>query len=329
MPRPRSARPLLWIGVGGITLSVALLLGLSLGSMGFQFLGGLTSPTTRWLFHIRLPRVLLAALLGGILGLSGAALQGLLRNPLVSPYTVGVSSGSSLGAVLAIRFGLEGLLGSTWGLFPVALSTGIGTMLFLFWIVRKRTTATGITLLLAGITLSFFCSSAIMFVQYTATYQESFKMVRWLMGSLDFVTYWEILVLLPFLLPAGLYLVTRGGALNLLSLGHKTARSAGLDLQRLTYSIFFFVSLAVAATVSVSGPLAFVGLIVPHILRLLGASNYTLLLPLSTLFGAAFLVSADALSRVILPQQTVPVGVITSLLGGPFFLWLLMRRRER
>lgn len=320
MHRFGRSHPLLLLLLGVTVLGIALFLGFSVGPMGFRPLGGLFSSETRWFFHIRAPRVLLAAMLGSTLALSGAALQGLLRNPLVSPYTIGVSSGSSLGAVVAIRFGLEGLFGASLGLFPVAITAGLAAMLLLFGLSKKGASFTGTSLLLAGITLSFFCSAMIMFIQYTATYQESFKMVRWLMGSLDFITYRELLLLLPFVLPASLYLLSAGKQLNLMTLGEETARSAGLDLGRLTLGIFFFVSLAIAATVSVSGPLAFVGLIVPHILRLLGATNYRLLLPASALFGAAFLVAADTLARVILPQQAVPVGVITSLLGAPSFM---------
>ncbi|MBU1239168.1 iron ABC transporter permease, partial [Myxococcota bacterium] len=177
----RSPRqPILVLTGGVIFLLAALALGLSVGTTKIVPLGGLFDDASRWIFHIRAPRVFLAALLGATLAMSGAALQGLLRNPLVSPYTIGVSSGSSLGAVIALRFGMEGIFGSLLGLFPMALAGGMFSMLLLFALSRRSRQWTGTTLLLSGITISFFCSAMIMFIQYTATYQESFKMVRWL-----------------------------------------------------------------------------------------------------------------------------------------------------
>ncbi|MBU1537502.1 iron ABC transporter permease [Myxococcota bacterium] len=323
----RSPRqPILVLTGGVIFLLAALALGLSVGTTKIVPLGGLFDDASRWIFHIRAPRVFLAALLGATLAMSGAALQGLLRNPLVSPYTIGVSSGSSLGAVIALRFGMEGIFGSLLGLFPMALAGGMFSMLLLFALSRRSRQWTGTTLLLSGITISFFCSAMIMFIQYTATYQESFKMVRWLMGTMDFITWEQTALLLPFVLPALIYLNMVGDHLNLLTLGEDTARSSGVSLSRLTILIYLFVSIAVAATVALAGPIAFVGLIVPHILRISGVISHRLLLPASMLFGAGFLIFADTVARVILAPQQVPVGVITSLIGGPFFLFLLVHR---
>ncbi|MBU1239855.1 iron ABC transporter permease, partial [Myxococcota bacterium] len=151
-------------------------------------------------------------------------------------------------------------------------------------------------------------------------------MVRWLMGTMDFITWEQTALLLPFVLPALIYLNMVGDHLNLLTLGEDTARSSGVSLSRLTILIYLFVSIAVAATVALAGPIAFVGLIVPHILRISGVISHRLLLPASMLFGAGFLIFADTVARVILAPQQVPVGVITSLIGGPFFLFLLVHR---
>jgi len=322
----RRSTATLILGSALVVLALALFLGLSIGSTGFIPFGGLLDGDRFWVFHIRGPRVVLAALLGATLALSGAALQGLLRNPLVSPFTIGVSSGASLGAVLALRFGLEGLMGPFVGLFPMAMAGGLGSTLLLFGLSRRARAWTGTTLLLAGITLSFFASAMIMFIQYTATYQESFKMVRWLMGTMDFITWRQVLLLIPFVLPALLYIPLVGDQLDLLTLGEETARSSGVSLERLTVLLYLAIAVAVAATVSLAGPIAFVGLIVPHAIRLAGVTSHRLLLPTAMLAGAAFMVGADTLARVILAPQQVPVGVITSLAGAPFFLFLLLRR---
>jgi cobalamin transport system permease protein len=318
-------KPRLFITFGAIFVLLSLFLGISFGSTGFSPFGGVFNENKSWLFSIRAPRVVLAFLLGSLLSISGAALQGLLRNPLVSPYTIGVSSGSSLGAVIAIRFGLVSIMGTTLGIFPISIAAGLGSIALLFFLGRRGKNWSGITLLLAGITISFFCSAMIMFIQYTSTYQESFKMVRWLMGTMDFITWNDVILLLPFALPSMAYLLLTGNKLNLFALGEETARSSGVDPDKLTLGIFIAVATGVAASVSIAGPIAFVGLIVPHIIRLSGVYNYRILLLSSLLYGGGFLVLSDLISRIILAPAQVPVGVVTSLMGGPFFLFLLFK----
>jgi iron complex transport system permease protein len=299
--------------------------GVAFGSSGFLPCFDLIKQSG-YLFEIRITRVLFSFLLGAGLSISGAALQGLLRNPLVSPYTIGVSSASSLGAVIAIRLGLENLFNGYLGLFPLAVTSGILTMFALFWLARNKLGWSSVSILLAGITISFFCSSAIMFVQYTSTYRESFRMVRWLMGNIEFITQKEILVFLPFFIPSVLLLLSTGNNLNYLSLGDDTAVSSGVNIQKTTVFVFLGASLLTATSVSMAGPVAFIGLISPHVLRLLKINNYRQLLPLSALFGGGFLVLSDLVARTIIAPQQIPVGVITSLLGGPFFLFILLRK---
>ena len=311
-----------------LSLLLVVYLAVAYGSGGFYPLLGLNSEHS-YIFPIRFPRVLLAATVGSVLSLTGAALQGLLRNPMVSPYTIGVSSGASLGAVLAIRFGAENWFGGSFGLVPVAISGGIFAIILLFVLAESGLGWSATNILLAGITLSFFCSSAVMFIQYTSTYVESFKMVRWLMGGLDFVTYKDLIFVSTTLILGILGLIPLGRSLNYLSLGKETAFTSGIDHKKLTLRIFFFSSLIVAISVSVVGPIAFTGLVVPHILRISGNYDYRKLLPLSMIAGAIFMILADLISRIVLAPRQIPVGIVTSLIGGPYFLFLLLKESHR
>ncbi|PKN47130.1 MAG: iron ABC transporter [Deltaproteobacteria bacterium HGW-Deltaproteobacteria-17] len=303
---------------------------LAWGSTGFSWTAGLAPWDPPYLWAVRWPRTFLAFGIGSVLALSGASLQGLTRNPLVSPFTLGVSSGAALGAVIALRLG-AGALGVSAGLllFPSALVAGLFTAALLFALSGGTARGRLDQLLLAGVTLSFFSSAAILFIQYTAPYVEAFKMVRWLMGGLDFVLPRDVWMFAgPWALAVAL-LCGLGSRLNLMTLGGVTAESSGVRVQRLTVRITVATSLAVAAAVATAGPIAFVGILVPHGLRLLGLRDYRLLLPASVVCGGGFLVLCDLIARVALAPVQLPVGVITALLGGPFFLFLLFRMRRR
>ncbi|MBN2724030.1 MAG: iron ABC transporter permease [Deltaproteobacteria bacterium] len=300
-----------------------ILLSLGYGPSGFKWPGNAIN--YKVITTIRLPRVLLAFLAGSTLAVAGASLQGLLLNPLVSPYTLGVASGSSLGAVIAIRTGIDIVIPGLGGIFTLSFITGGFVLVMLMRIAAKSMNGNTITVLLAGITIASFSSSAIMFIQYTSSYNESFKMVRWLMGTLDFVTMKQIYSIAPFTIIPSVILISRGKDLNLLGLGTETAITAGLNTKKLVMVIIISTGIAVASVVSIAGPIAFAGIIVPHAIRLLGIKDYRFLLPLSAIGGGIFLVASDLIARTVLAPIQLPTGVITSLTGGPFFLFLLFQ----
>jgi iron complex transport system permease protein len=278
-------------------------------------------------FVARLPRSLAGALVGATLASAGVVFQGLLRNPLATPFTLGISSGAALGAMLAITFGWNfGVAGVT--AVPLSSFAGsIGAVAIVYWlsVARQRGLSTSV-LLLAGVTLNAFFSALILFVQFFADFAETFRTLRWLMGDLDVSSFRPIVVALPLAVVAFAMFAMLPRALNLLSLGPDSAASRGVDIVRAQRTAFFSASLATGAAVSVGGPIGFVGIIVPHLVRLLVGSDHRIVLPASALFGAAFLVACDTIARTIMAPIELPVGVITAILGGPFFLWLLVRR---
>jgi iron complex transport system permease protein len=253
--------------------------------------------------------------------------QGLLRNPLATPFTLGISSGAALGAMLAITFdwtiGVAGV--SAVPIASFAGSIGAVAIVYALSAGRQRGLSTSV-LLLAGVTLNAFFSALILFVQYFADFAETFRTLRWLMGDLDVSSFQPIVVALPLAAAAFALFATLPRALNLLSLGADSAGARGIDATRAQRTAFFSASLATGAAVSVGGPIGFIGIIVPHLVRLLVGADHRLVLPASALFGAAFLVACDTVARIVIAPVELPVGVITALLGGPFFLWLLVRR---
>ena len=278
-------------------------------------------------FVARLPRVLAGALVGSTLAAAGVVLQALLRNPLATPFTLGVSAGAALGAMLAISFRLDvGLLGVSS--VPVASFLGsIVAIAIVYWLAssQKRGLSTNV-LLLAGVTLNSFFSAVILFVQYLSDHTDAFRTIRWLMGDLDVSSYDPVLAALPFLLLAFASFAVLPRALNLLTLGEDVAASRGVDTGRAQRLAFFSASLATGAAVSLGGPIGFIGIVVPHLVRLLVGSDNRIVLPAATLFGAGFLVLCDVVSRVAMAPLELPVGIVTAMIGGPFFLWLLVRR---
>jgi iron complex transport system permease protein len=278
-------------------------------------------------FISRLPRTLAAALVGAALAAAGVVIQALLRNPLATPFTLGVSAGAALGAMLAITFPVS-LAFAGVSSVPVASFAGaLGAVAIVYFLstVRRRGLSTNV-LLLAGITLNSFFSSLILFVQYLADFTQTFRTVRWLMGDLDVGGYAPILAALPFMALGFVVFAWLPRSLNLLTLGADAASARGVDVLRTQRLAFFSASLATGAAVSLGGPIGFIGIIVPHLVRLLVGADHRLVLPASTLFGAAFLVACDVLARTLLAPMDLPVGIITALVGGPFFLWLLIRR---
>lgn len=276
-------------------------------------------------FIARLPRAIAAALVGGTLAAAGVVFQGLLRNPLATPYTLGVDAGASLGAMVAMTWASALPFGGVMG---ASLAGALLAVLVVYALASARHRGLSTTvLLLAGVTLNAFFSALILFVQYLSDFVETYRAVRWLMGDLDVSSYRPILAALPMIGLAFVAFAWLARPLNLLSLGADAAGARGLDVARAQRVAFFAGSLATGAAVSIAGPIGFVGIIVPHLVRLFVGADHRLVLPGSIFAGAAFLVACDVVSRIVLAPLELPVGVITAIVGGPFFLWLLLRKR--
>lgn len=281
------------------------------------------------LFLTRLPRITLAALAGAALAASGATFQALLRNPLATPFTLGISSGGALGAVIAIKLGLDAALFGLTGTTLFAFAGAMGTMTLVYLLARSRGQLPTPVLLLAGVAMSFFFSAVILFVHYISDFTESHRMLRWLMGGLDIIGYQTILRILPFWVLGILLLLAKTKDLDLLSFGSYLAWSRGVDVARTQKLCYFSASLLTGAVVSLAGPIGFVGLIVPHTVRFLIGPSYQFLLPASIFAGAGFLILSDTVARTMIAPTEIPVGVLTAILGGPFFIALLFREKRK
>jgi iron complex transport system permease protein len=278
-------------------------------------------------FIARLPRVLAAGLVGATLAVAGVVMQALLRNPLATPFTLGVSSGSALGAMLAITF-LPAWTGGALTSVPLAsLAGALGAVLIVYALaqVRHRGFSTDV-LLLAGVTLNAFFSALILLVQYLSDFTETIRTLRWLMGDLDVAGYAPLGVALVMLLPALAAFAWLPRSLNALALGAEQAGTRGVPVLGVQRVAFFASSLATGVAVSLAGPIGFIGIIVPHLVRLIVGADHRVVMPASALFGAAFLIACDALARTVIAPVELPVGVVTAVLGAPFFLWLLIRK---
>ena len=324
--RLRVAIPLLIIG-----LIIAFLIGLCVGYQPLSPTALKTDPIARAVFlRLRLPRVIMAGLIGASLSMVGAALQALFRNPLADPFTLGVSGGASLGASVAIAFGLGLNLVGVPFIFIAAFAGASVSVLLVYRLARSGggTMLPG-ALLLAGVVLNLSASAGVLVIQYLASYGRALQILRWLIGSLDVVGFDLIWKMLIFLLPGWIVLIAHARDLHLLATGEEeSAASLGVDVRRTERTVFLASSLIVAVTVSVGGAIGFVGLIVPHAARLVFGQDVRVLLPASFLLGAAFLILADTLARVAISPGELPVGAITALMGGPVFL-LLLKRQQR
>jgi iron complex transport system permease protein len=278
-------------------------------------------------FIARLPRVLAAALVGAALAAAGVVFQALLRNPLATPDTLGVSSGAALGAMLAITFHFNFAIAGLASIPLASFAGSIGALGIVYALASaRRRGLSSIVLLLAGVTLTAFFQALILFTQYLADFADTFRTVRWMMGTLDVGSYAPILAALPILLIAFAMLATLPRSLDLISLGADAAAARGVNVVAAERLALASASLATGAAVSLAGPVGFIGLVVPHLVRLVVGSDHRLVLPASALFGAAFLIACDAVARTIWSSSELPVGIVTALVGGPFFLWLLMRK---
>ncbi len=280
------------------------------------------------LFVARLPRILLAAVTGAALAVAGSVFQAILRNDLAAPITLGVSSGAAFGAVLAISLGLS-FSAPGFSTIPLASFLGaVGAVTLVFSLVRTRhgELPTSV-ILLAGVTANFFFAALVMLIHYLSDITQSFRIVRWLMGGLDITDYGTVLSICPLVVVGIGILIVLARDLNLLSTGAHSALSRGVDVPKIQKTGLICASLITGAVVAQSGPIGFVGLVVPHIVRLMIGPDQRLLIPASTLFGASFLIICDTLARTVIAPTEIPVGVITAMIGAPFFVWLLRRQR--
>jgi iron complex transport system permease protein len=272
--------------------------------------------------------VLAALLVGAALAGAGCALQALLRNPLAEPFTLGISSGASLAAVLAIRLGLEGAFGFA-GVGGAAMVGAAGTLVVVWRLARIGKHLPPATLVLAGITMSMFCSSASSLIQSTSDFTEVSHMLLWMLGSMETV---RLVAVGWAALPIGLALIVLLGharELNALSAGSEVAASLGVSVGRTQTVIFAVSALLVGAAIAVVGPIGFVGLIVPHALRAVLGPDHRLLLPASMFGGAAVLVVFDTLARTVVPLHHLPTGAVTAVLGVPPFVVILVGQKQR
>jgi iron complex transport system permease protein len=278
------------------------------------------------ILDIRLPRVLLAGLVGAALGVAGATYQGLFRNPLADPYLLGVASGAGLGATIAflIPFTFSWM---SFGAVPLFAFIGaVGAVMVVYSLARVGKTLPVTTLILAGVALGAFLSSITSYLMTTCG-EELHGIVFWLMGGLSLTRWSEVLTVFPCVLVGIAIIYLHGRPLNVMQLDEEQAQQLGINVERVKIILLGAASLITAAAVCFTGLIGFVGIIVPHAVRLIWGPDYRFLLPLSTLVGAIFLIVADAVAHSIIPPTEIPVGVITAFCGAPFFLYLLRRRR--
>ena len=279
-------------------------------------------------FYYRIPRVMLAFAVGGGLAVAGGALQVALRNPLAEPFILGVSGGGAVGAVLAIS--VPGLFFRVGPLSTVQIFSLAGCLAAILVIYRVASRTAGVsmtTILLAGVTINILCGAAILLIRYLASPHLLVVMDRWIMGGLDVVGYGELLTLAPLLIPGLGLLLFQGYALNLLAFGGDMAAGHGVQVAAVQKKVIIGMGLVTAAAVSLSGPIGFVGLIIPHGVRRLSGADHRLVLPACFCLGGAFLTLCDLLARTVVAPTEMPVGIITAIVGGPVFIRILLRQK--
>ena len=317
-----------------IAMLVIFIVSITAGSFGFNFndLFDEAKQLNRTVFlEIRIPRVILAAFVGASLGISGASLQGLFRNPLADPGLIGVSAGAALGASLIIVIGTGVLPDFILGVFALPISAIIGASLVisLLYVLTRGFGYQGITyMLLVGIAVNAFVSVAIGLLTYMSTDAELRGLTFWTMGSFGGASWYLILPGLTIITATIIWLASSARKLDLLQLGESEAHRLGVDVKKLKFKVIISSAIIVGISVSLSGMIGFVGLVVPHLVRLLGGVNHSYLLPGSALFGASLMMLADLLSRTSIQPAELPVGLVTSAIGAPFFLWLIFRIRK-
>ena len=311
------------------------LLAITFGSYGLSiidFLLGKTSDIQNTvLTEIRLPRVILSGLAGASLGISGAALQGLFRNPLADPGLIGVSAGAALGATLMIVLGGDIFSQYSLGVFfiPLAAIAGSSLVILMLYFMTKGFGYEGVTyMLLVGIAINAIAGVGIGILTYISSDSELRSLTFWTMGSFGGVTWPLLMPVILIIALAIIIMIPYSRQLDLLQLGEPEAFRLGVDVQKLKYTIILTCAASVGASVALSGMIGFVGLIVPHLTRLLGGVNHNYVLPGSALMGAALMIIADLIARIIIQPAELPIGLITSAIGSPFFLWLIFKIKK-
>ena len=329
--------PKLFLISASVLLALAFWLGLFSGAVDipliqlFSLFSG-ESSQSQILLDLRLPRVLLAILAGACLASCGAVMQGLFRNPLADPSLIGVSSGASVGASCVIFFAGSGLATFGAGLPLVALGAFLGGLLATLLVYRLANTPTGTsvaTMLLAGIAITALASSLNGLFNFFADNEMLRRISLWQMGNMDLADWLRVTIIAIAVIPLLLVLPRYGGALNAMLLGESEARHLGIDVERLKRQLILLTALGVGVTVAVSGVVAFVGLIVPHLVRISIGPDHRWLIPGSAILGAVLLLLADTLARTMIVPAELPTGILTALLGVPFFIALLLQQRRR
>jgi len=320
---------------GFLLMGFALALGLAVGSVPVPLREvvstllagpGAGTESAAIIWTLRFPRVVLAFVEGSALGVAGAVMQGLFRNPMADPYVLGVSSGASLGAVIGMVSGLGSALGY-WSMPALSFGGAVASMAVVYGLATYGGRTDTWTLLLSGVATSSLVSAAIAFVMVLFRERVD-EIVFWTMGGLSRASWRTVAAAVPYTLPGVLALFTYGGALNALSFGEEPAFHMGVPVEKAKRALLWLSSLIVAGGVAFTGPVGFIGLIVPHAVRLVAGPDHRRLLPLSALFGGNALLLADLLARTVARPREIPVGVVTSFFGAPFFLYLLFKARR-
>jgi iron complex transport system permease protein len=335
----------LWGGAGFVLLLLSAVVSLSLGSANLPLshvwgiilhklplLEGIIAPnwaasSEQIILKVRLPRVFLAILVGACLSLAGAGFQGVLRNPLADPYTLGVASGSAVGAAFLILFGFHTILFGTWTIPLVAFVTGLLSLLVVLRLANVQGKYKLETIILSGVVVSAFLGAIVSFM-VSMSDQVVNEIVFWLMGSLALRGWSFTFVLMPYLAIGIVVLLSYGRTLNLFALGERQAAHLGVNIKRTRLVVLIVSTLITAAAVSIVGTIGFVGLVVPHLVRLIVGPDYRLLLPLTVIFGGIYVLWADTIARTLLSPTEIPLGVVTAVLGAPFFAYLLRRNKQ-
>jgi iron complex transport system permease protein len=319
---------ILSLAIGNVSIPVDILLKLFASKLGISTGASIPTVFSTIVIQLRLPRTILIALTGAALSGSGAAYQGLFRNPLADPYLIGVASGAGLGAVIAMSVHWPEQLLGMYTIPMAAFITGVLTVVIVYALARVGKTVPTTNLLLAGVSISSFCTALTSFLMLHG-HNELRRALSWLLGG-SALTGWDpVLAVIPYVLCGLVGLVLLGYPLNVLQFGEEQAQQLGLNVNRTKTLIILLASLTAASAVAFAGIIGFVGLIVPHIVRLLWTSDYRKLIPYSILMGVVVLLIADIISRVVIPSQEIPLGIITALAGAPYFLWILRRSKQQ
>jgi iron complex transport system permease protein len=311
--------------IGPVSISAQRILGDVLSHLGIGH-STLASTQTSIVWQLRAPRMVLGLLAGAMLAVAGGTYQGVFRNPLADPYLLGVAAGAGLGATLAIVDVANAASVPTWT--PLLAFAGAMVAVTLTWVIGGRSMrSTTATLVLAGVAVSALFTSAQTYLQQQSSAQSIANVYIWLLGSLANASWHSVLIVTPYVVVCIIVCVLAGRALDVMSVGDDEARSLGLSVRSVRLLVVVASSLGTAAIVSVVGLIGFVGIIVPHIVRLLVGTSYRRILPLSVIFGAAFLVLCDTVARTVMAPSELPLGVVTAVIGAPVFVLILSVRR--